>query len=79
MEQQSGKVEIGMALNGIGDREPCTRPRLRLGDVIVVEDLWRTYDMGSEQQVQALRGVSLRIRTTNTWPSWGRPARASPR
>jgi len=30
-------------------------------DVIVVEDLWRTYDMGSEQQVQALRGVSLRI------------------
>ena len=31
-------------------------------DVIVVEDLWRTYDMGSEQQVQALRGVSLRIK-----------------
>ena len=31
-------------------------------DVIVVEDLWRTYDMGSEQQVHALRGVSLRIR-----------------
>jgi putative ABC transport system ATP-binding protein len=32
------------------------------GDVIVVEDLWRTYDMGSEQQVQALRGVSMRIK-----------------
>ncbi len=32
------------------------------GDMIVVEDLWRTYDMGSEQQVQALRGVSLRIK-----------------
>jgi len=31
------------------------------GNVIVVEDLWRTYDMGSEQQVQALRGVSLSI------------------
>ena len=30
------------------------------GDVIVVEDLWKTYDMGSEQ-VHALRGVSLRI------------------
>ena len=30
--------------------------------MIVVEDLWRTYDMGSEQQVHALRGVSLRIR-----------------
>jgi putative ABC transport system ATP-binding protein len=30
--------------------------------VIVVEDLWRTYDMGSEQQVQALRGISMRIR-----------------
>jgi putative ABC transport system ATP-binding protein len=32
------------------------------GDVIIVEDLWRTYDMGSEQQVQALRGVSLSIK-----------------
>ena len=31
-------------------------------DIIVVEDLWRTYDMGLEQQVQALRGVSLRIK-----------------
>lgn len=30
-------------------------------DVIVVEDLWKTYDMGSEQ-VHALQGVSLRIR-----------------
>ena len=31
-------------------------------DMIVVEDLWKTYDMGSEQQVSALRGVSLKIR-----------------
>jgi putative ABC transport system ATP-binding protein len=31
-------------------------------DVIVVENLWRTYDMGSEQQVHALRGISLRIK-----------------
>src|SRR5664279_4651616 len=32
------------------------------GDIIVVEDLWRTYDMGSEQQVAALSGVDLRIK-----------------
>ena len=32
------------------------------GDVIVVEDLWKTYDMGSEQQVQALRGITLKIK-----------------
>ena len=31
-------------------------------EVIVVDNLWRTYDMGSEQQVHALRGVSLRIK-----------------
>jgi putative ABC transport system ATP-binding protein len=31
-------------------------------DVIVVENLWRTYDMGSEQQVHALRGLNLRIK-----------------
>jgi putative ABC transport system ATP-binding protein len=51
-----------MALNGIGVEE---LPRTTVQDtdhVIVVEDLWRTYDMGSEQQVQALRGVSLKIR-----------------
>ena len=39
--------------------QPTVRPT---GDVIVVEDLWRTYDMGSEQQVQALRGVNMRIK-----------------
>jgi putative ABC transport system ATP-binding protein len=29
--------------------------------LICAEDLWKTYDMGSEQQVHALRGVNLRI------------------
>src|SRR5499426_4009460 len=29
--------------------------------MIATEDLWKTYDMGSEQQVQALRGVDIRI------------------
>ncbi|HYX67972.1 MAG TPA: ABC transporter ATP-binding protein [Terriglobales bacterium] len=29
--------------------------------MISTEDLWKTYDMGSEQQVHALRGVNLRI------------------
>jgi len=29
--------------------------------MICTENLWKTYDMGSEQQVQALRGVSLQI------------------
>jgi putative ABC transport system ATP-binding protein len=32
------------------------------GDIIVVHDLWKTYDMGSEQQVHALQGVSVRIK-----------------
>ncbi len=31
-------------------------------EVIIVENLWKTYDMDSAQQVHALRGVSLRIR-----------------
>ena len=30
--------------------------------LICTENLWKTYDMGSEQQVQALRGVNLRLR-----------------
>jgi putative ABC transport system ATP-binding protein len=31
------------------------------GVMILTENLWKTYDMGSEQQVHALRGVNLRI------------------
>ena len=44
------------------DAELASAPRGPNGDIIVVEDLWKTYDMGSEQQVHALQGVSLRIR-----------------
>ena len=32
------------------------------GEVIVVEELWKTYTMGSDQQVNALSGISLRIK-----------------
>src|SRR5437763_15189194 len=31
------------------------------GSVIFTHDLWKTYDMGSEQQVHALRGVNINI------------------
>ncbi len=51
-----------MALNGIGIEELPQTTVVNANDMIIVEDLWRTYDMGSEQQVQALRGISLRIR-----------------
>ncbi len=51
-----------MASNGIGTEELVQPAVSRAGEIIVVEDLWRTYDMGSEQQVHALRGIDLRIR-----------------
>jgi len=35
--------------------------RVPESSMISTVDLWKTYDMGSEQQVQALRGVNLRI------------------
>ena len=50
-----------MALNGISIEETVEAAVCPTGDVIRVEDLCRTYDMGGEQQVQALCGVSLRI------------------
>src|ERR1039457_4376566 len=52
---------MGMALDTSTEDvvQPTAPPS---GDVIVVEDLWRTYDMGSEQQVHALRGISLHIK-----------------
>jgi hypothetical protein len=49
-----------MALESIGSEELAQSAAAKQGDVIVVEDLWRTYDMGMEQQVQALRGISMK-------------------
>jgi putative ABC transport system ATP-binding protein len=46
-------------LAGISENVTLTAPPA--GVVILTEDLWKTYDMGSEQQVQALRGVDIRI------------------
>ena len=51
-----------MALDSISTEDVARPDSVPSGDMIVVEDLWRTYDMGSEQQVQALRGVNLRIK-----------------
>jgi putative ABC transport system ATP-binding protein len=53
---------MSMALDSIRSEERVQTAAGPQGDVIVVEDLWRTYDMGSEQQVHALRGVSMRIK-----------------
>ena len=46
-------------------------------EVIVVDNLWKTYNMGAEQ-VHALRGVNLRIRHNEYVPSWDLPAPANP-
>ena len=51
-----------MAAETSADTELRPASDAHAGDMIVVEDLWKTYDMGSEQQVQALQGISLRIR-----------------
>jgi putative ABC transport system ATP-binding protein len=51
-----------MALETAVPTETLPVPAIPSGDVIVVEDLWKTYDMGSEQQVQALRGITLKIK-----------------
>jgi putative ABC transport system ATP-binding protein len=51
-----------MAMNSIITEEMAQTTTQPKDDIIVVEDLWRTYDMGSEQQVQALRGINVRIK-----------------
>ena len=51
-----------MELETMSEVEAVPARSVPEGDVIVVQDLWKTYDMGSEQQVQALRGVSLSIK-----------------
>ena len=44
---------------GISQPQEFTPPE---SCIICTSDLWKTYDMGSEQQVHALRGVNLQIR-----------------
>ena len=61
-EQAQAKDKVHMALNSVISEIENQQSAGPNGDMIVVEDLWRTYDMGSEQQVHALRGVNLRIK-----------------
>ena len=51
-----------MAVQTISEADASKPVTVPQGNVIEVQDLWRTYDMGSEQQVHALRGVTLNIR-----------------
>ena len=50
-----------MAIDTTEEAEGRSATEVPSGDVIVVEDLWKTYSMG-EQEVHALQGISLRIR-----------------
>jgi putative ABC transport system ATP-binding protein len=50
-----------MAIDTTEEAEGRSAAEVPSGDVIVVEDLWKTYSMG-EQEVHALQGISLRIR-----------------
>ena len=50
-----------MAIDTTEEAEGGFTTEVPSSDVIVVEDLWKTYSMG-EQEVHALQGVSLRIR-----------------
>jgi putative ABC transport system ATP-binding protein len=51
-----------MAVQMISEVDASKPVAVPQGDVIVLEDIWRTYDMGSEQQVNALQGINLKIR-----------------
>jgi putative ABC transport system ATP-binding protein len=50
-----------MAATQIANMQEITPQAPPESCMIATEDLWKTYDMGSEQQVHALRGVNLRI------------------
>jgi putative ABC transport system ATP-binding protein len=51
------RMPIETAVESVVSPQPGPQP----GEVIVTENLWKTYEMG-DQQVHALRGVNLRIR-----------------
>jgi putative ABC transport system ATP-binding protein len=51
-------MKMATEVAGISERVMVTPPDHCM---ICTEDLWKTYDMGSEQQVHALRGINLRM------------------
>jgi len=53
--------EKNMATAEVISIPPTAASALPQTCMIAAVDLWKTYDMGSEQQVHALRGVNLRI------------------
>jgi len=53
--------EYRMAIETAVEPTVSNQPGPQPGEVIVTENLWKTYEMG-DQQVHALRGVNLRIR-----------------
>jgi putative ABC transport system ATP-binding protein len=50
--------KMATQLASLSELQPVVAPD---SCIICTDDLWKTYDMGSEQQVHALRGVSIRI------------------
>src|SRR5580698_1998503 len=56
-QRPAGEKSMAKELASLAEK-PRTVPQ---SCIICTEDLWKTYDMGSEQQVHALRGVNVRI------------------
>jgi putative ABC transport system ATP-binding protein len=57
-DQLPEEKKMATQLASLPETQPVVAPD---NCIISTEDLWKTYDMGSEQQVHALRGVSIRI------------------
>jgi len=57
-DQLPEEKKMATELASLPEIQPVVAPD---NSIICTEDLWKTYDMGSEQQVHALRGVSIRI------------------
>jgi putative ABC transport system ATP-binding protein len=57
-----GSQEMNMATAEVINVAPPEVSAPPQSVMIATVDLWKTYDMGSEQQVHALRGVNIRIK-----------------
>src|ERR1700724_4443463 len=72
MESRQPRSERGQGVDKENEKRMATaevinipQPAVSLSPesyMISTLDLWKTYDMGSEQQVHALRGINLNIR-----------------
>ena len=71
-------IDTSAVLTPVQDRIGVNAGGPNPGDVIVTDNLWKTYEMGDQVGQRPPAASTSASATTSTSPSWAPPAPASP-